>query len=146
MSSIREDIADELAKRSDDDEVRKLIVIGIGNVLFRLHRKGEDWRVVFTASRDAIHHIVDWLTSAVMDKDEWLQRVDQKGRPMKLAKMHSIEQLVGEADKAFAKKLQKVASVAVSSDDEIIHFEHAESVRLGSRVSRHAALRWSGIV
>ena len=50
---------------------------------------------------DQIRHIVDWLEVAVRNDHAWLEKVDDKGRPKKLMKCGSIEQLHQEAEKQF---------------------------------------------
>jgi cytoskeletal protein CcmA (bactofilin family) len=118
---VRHNIAETIGRLADDDDVKKLAVIGIGRVLFRHHKNNGNWGDVFDAYLTEIRHVIDWLVSSVHDKDEWLLRKDAKERPLKLMKMHSIPQLVAEADKAFAKKTQKVRAVSVLPDDERLH-------------------------
>lgn len=46
-----------------------------------------------------VRHIVDWLDIATRHNHAWLSNVDDKGRPKKLMKCASIEQLFAEAEK-----------------------------------------------
>jgi hypothetical protein len=143
---VKLNISETLFRLTDDDRVARLAVIGIGRVLFRHHKKDGDWGAVFDAFLVEIRHVIDWLTSAVMDGDEWLLRVDSKERPVKLMKMHSIPQLVAEADKAFAKKMQKVGSVAVLPDDERLHMALAEGYNVVQMLSPQALDRESAVM
>jgi hypothetical protein len=104
---------------SSNEAVAKLCVLSIGRVLMRSWEKNGDWSHDFCRYTRDINHVRDWLTSSVADGDPWLKRVDVEGRPLKLTKMHSMEQLVAEADKAFAKKLQKVGKSAAGEGEEL---------------------------
>jgi hypothetical protein len=119
-------ISATLVDLTDNEQVSRLAVIGIGRVLFRHHKKEGDWGTLFDSYLTEIRHVIDWLTSAVMDGDDWIERLDEKGRPLKLMKMHSIAQLVAESDKAFAKKMQKIGVSVALTDDERLHMRLAD--------------------
>nr|WP_250807874.1 PcfJ domain-containing protein [Neorhizobium tomejilense] len=139
-------IAPVVGEREGGDDVLKLAVIGIGNVLYRHHRRGGDWRDMLSSHEADFQHVIDWIAAAVADKDEWLAKTDDKGRPLKLAKMHSLEQLKAEADKAFGKKLQKIGSTVLLPDDEALEMELADGYRVVRMLSPAALDRESGMM
>lgn len=124
------DIAATLESLCEGPEVARLAVIGIGGVLLRHHRTDGSWHAAFDAYHHEIRHVIDWLASSVNEGDAWLRRLDDTGRPLKLAKMHSIPQLVREADKAFAKKMQRVATKAVLPSDERLVMDLRDGFRV----------------
>src|SRR5262249_52381278 len=50
--------------------------------------------------QNKVRHVADWISAALRDHDAWLHHVDDRGRPLKLLKLGSLEQAYGEADKA----------------------------------------------
>ncbi|MCV9963670.1 PcfJ domain-containing protein [Pararhizobium sp. BT-229] len=143
---VKLNISESLFALTDNDRVARLAVVGIGRVLFRHHKNGNGWRAVFDAHVVEIRHVVDWLTSAVVDGDDWLLRVDSKERPLKLMKMHSIPQLVAEADKAFAKKMQKVGAGPALPGDERLHMTLADGYSIVRMLSPQALDRESSVM
>ena len=71
--------------------------------------------------RETLRHILDWLVASVHEDAPWLSNVDDRGRPRKLLKCSTYEDLIREADKAMAKK----------------HAEHSK--RLGPDDEQHVA-------
>ena len=59
-----------------------------------------------------IGHITDWIVASKNKNAEWLECVDNQGRPLKLLKIGSIEQAVYEADKAM-----KIAAQSMSKEE-----------------------------
>jgi hypothetical protein len=108
---LREAIAARLADLASG-EALKLALVGIGRVLFRHAKNGGDWVELFEERADDVRHVVDWIRASVANGEEWLGRVNDKGLPLKLAKMHSMDQLVREADKAMEKANQKLGREA----------------------------------
>lgn len=53
-----------------------------------------------------VRHIKDWILSAMVRGESWLERVDDQGRVLKLLKIGSIKQALKEADKAFEMQRQ----------------------------------------
>lgn len=117
--SVWRDIENTCLLMSSNEEIGKLCVSSIGRLLMRSWERSGDWSHDWYRYTREINHVRDWLTSSVLDGDPWLKRVDPEGRPLKLTKMHSMEQLVAEADKAFAKKLQKVGRSAAGEGEEL---------------------------
>ncbi|MHA6685356.1 hypothetical protein [Mesorhizobium sp. A556] len=86
---------------------------------------------------DTAQHIVDWLTADFLDGAEWIERVDGEGRPLKLMKCGSYEQLILEADKAMRRRLQGSAA-ALGDRDETVVAELAKGFRLVRLLTPHA--------
>ena len=78
---------------------------------------------------DTMQHIVDWLTVDLMDGADWIERVDDRGRPLKLMKCGSIEQLTHEADKAMRRRLGGAVD-KLGEGDEITVAKLAEGFTL----------------
>lgn len=72
-----------------------------------------------------VQHIVDWLTADFLAGTDWIDRVDAQGRPLKLMKCGSVEQLLHEADKAMKRRLQG-RSRALKEGDESLAAELAD--------------------
>lgn len=63
-------------------------------------------------------HVRDWLLVAAAEAHPWLRNVDGRGRPKKLMKCGSVEQLLHEADKWMHREPQAVAAQrALGADD-----------------------------
>lgn len=65
-----------------------------------------------------IYHISDWLKAAVLNNEPWLQNVDDQGRPKKLMKFSTVEQIIAEADKAMLKAAQKGRDIVLNESQE----------------------------
>jgi hypothetical protein len=70
--------------------------------------------------RAEISHIADWLKASIITDQEWLKKVDDQGRPKKLMKFSTIEQITHEADKAMLKASQSMRSVRTLASDETL--------------------------
>ncbi|TGQ83735.1 hypothetical protein EN850_03045 [Mesorhizobium sp. M8A.F.Ca.ET.207.01.1.1] len=67
--------------------------------------------------RDHLRHILDWIVASVQENARWLSNVDASGRPRKLLKCSTYDDLMREADKAMAKKHGQ-HSMRLGPDDE----------------------------
>lgn len=79
--------------------------------------------------RADLRHIVDWIVASIERGEEWLTRLDDKGRPLKLMKCGTLERLTYEADKA----MRRWNSQTVVSDHEAgtkVVFEFSDGYRL----------------
>jgi hypothetical protein len=56
-----------------------------------------------------VRHMGDWISTALRAQDVWLNRVDDRGRPLKLLKLGSLEQACGEADRAMQARNRRPA-------------------------------------
>ena len=62
---VKLNISEALFRLTDNDQVARLAVIGIGRVLFRHHKNDGNWETVFNDHRTEIRHVIDWLTSKI---------------------------------------------------------------------------------
>ncbi len=85
--------------------------------MLRSAKAGEDWERL-TRDED-IRHIVDWLKAAVFNDEPWLNNLDDRGRPKKLMKFSSIEDITKEANKAMLKAAQRLSAVRLVEDEEL---------------------------
>lgn len=120
MKILPTEISGYLRTLSGDAEVLRLLELSLGRVLDK-------------AGKTALHgpdsakaaHVADWLTAAHIAREPWIADVDERGRPKKLMKFGSLEQIVKEADKAMAKFSQKHRSAKPRDGDEEL-FEELE--------------------
>lgn len=70
--------------------------------------------------RDAIMHVADWISAAIINQEPWLQNCDDHGRPLKLIKIGSLEQAVAEADKAMRRALAQSTAALAPEDFKTI--------------------------
>lgn len=141
--SIQQEL-DELMKTCDGDqcerdEVRKYLDLSYGRVLRNsLDAKNdedqcfEDKNIFHSIVRDTItkdrkrqkvRHVIDWIVASVRNKEAWLKNVDDLGRPKKLLKFSTLEDIVKEADKAMLKASQKLRGVRIIDGDEQLEME-----------------------
>lgn len=88
----------------------------------RLRRKWSDRAGLYVDEHNqALRDIGDWLYSAARGRLPWLLNLDDQGRPKKLMKCSTIEQLHGEARKWHRTAAQQVEPLThdIGADDEI---------------------------
>lgn len=85
-----------LAPVLDEDALRNL---------YELHRQRTGDRNVVSrmSAIEAVEHVVEWLTWSVRSNAHWIERKDEDGNILKLAKLGSIKAMIVEADKSIAK-------------------------------------------
>lgn len=89
-----------------------------------------------------IAHVADWIHSAVLNRELWLHLRDARGAPRKLAKLHSIEQAVHEADKAMGRR-----NAGLSREIDSQHIETVKTFPDSTKIVRlltHQALDAEG--
>jgi hypothetical protein len=113
---IEEDIFQYLHDDNGDiDPTLKLyMAISLGRVLSKISNSADRRQPADTD----IYHISDWLKAAVHNNAPWLQNVDGQGRPKKLMKFSTVEQIVAEADKAMLKASQKGRDIQLDDKQE----------------------------
>jgi hypothetical protein len=140
---IKAAVADRLAPFCEDNPaLAKLLGWSLGRVLVKAGKQQLDWNAL--ASFEDITHIVDWLKAALVNNEDWLKNVDQEGRPAKLLKFGSVEQIKQEADKAMAKAVSRMASVQVVEGDEELIRELSDGYYLVRLLTPAALDRESG--
>lgn len=101
-------------------DLTRLMSLSLGRVLDNYERRGEDWRQHVTDQEAA--HIIDWLDSARLENAHWLKRLDAEGRPKKLMKFSTIQQIIAEADKAMRIANQRLGCLDLLDGEEDIYF------------------------
>lgn len=110
-----------------DAAVERLFIVGPGRVFIKhlraagpsASRETAAAAFYFDRNRDELIHILDWLTTAVLERHDWLSNVDDLGRPKKLLKAGCLKVLVHEADKAEARLHQRDPHfLSLTSEDE----------------------------
>lgn len=98
-------------QQSLENEVARLLDASV----YRLMSSG---RIHGQLDQEKLQHVIDWLRAAVINEEPWLKNVDDRGRPKKLMKFGSFEQIVKESDKAMLKAAQKLRGVTLVEEDE----------------------------
>lgn len=111
-----------------DGQVDPLLVLSLGRVLLKEARAGTSLPDI--ANGDQIRHIYDWLKAEVVTEAAWLSNVDEQGRPRKLMKFGSVDQILKEADKAMMIANQRAGTAAIMAGDEEIIAELADGYSL----------------
>jgi hypothetical protein len=113
-----------MAHASAIDDCRRLselLAYSLGRVLLKAARKaGTD--LDGPLYEDRFGHIVDWLVAALVNGAQWLDHVDEKGRPRKLMKFSDVEGILKEADKAMLRFARQQASVRLAEGHEELAF------------------------
>src|SRR5258708_32148628 len=66
-----------------------------------------------------VRHVADWIEAARVNNEDWLQRCDSMGRPLKLLKIGSLAKVEAEADKAMRRfAFNAAATPDVEGDGE----------------------------
>lgn len=133
------------ARANVSNKVRRLLDVSFGRIARKECGRDVKWGI----NRDfrfAIH-IVDWLKSAVVHNEAWLQNTDTRGRPKKLLKFGSMEALTAEADRQMSRRLARQRSLSLGSLDEaviatgegyrIIRLMTRQSLEMESHTMRH---------
>jgi hypothetical protein len=95
-------ISNDLKERRGID-VRDLLEMSVGKII-KWDKNNPGRREPVEFAFDQVSHVADWLVAARVNNEPWLMRVNPDGVPLKLAKMATFQQIVGEADKAMRKK------------------------------------------
>lgn len=105
-----------MAKTADgDEEISRLLAMCAGRVILKGLNEGEKE----LPDDHTLRHIADWISVAVITNAEWLSNLDADGRPKKLMKFSTVEQITAEADKAMRIANQRLSIVEVADDEEI---------------------------
>lgn len=114
---LAQGIQDFLKEFHDNDpQVQALLAHSVGRVAAKMHNHDNSWKI--ETIREAVVHIADWLKSSLLTGEAWLAKTDDLGRPRKLMKCGTIDQLVAEADKATVKAIQKATVTMPVGNDE----------------------------
>jgi hypothetical protein len=121
------DIALYLRRYTTDSAVMALLSVSIGRIL--LKGAGASGHLDKSRRTD-IAHFTDWLTSSVINRAEWLRKVDERGRPRKLLKLGTIDAAVAEANRAMIVEAKRNASVRLRDGEEVLYRELEDGFRI----------------
>jgi len=78
-----------------------------------------------------VRHVADWIEAARINNEDWMQRCDSKGRPLKLLKIGSLARAIAEADKAMRRfAFNAAATPYVEGDGEESVMTFADGTRI----------------
>lgn len=147
MTELRTEIIKLIAELTDNPDVIKLLHLSVGRVFEHGMRKELSFKDMMGEHETAsLFHIRDWLTSALIEQAHWLQRVDDKGRPVKLMKFSTFGQIVREADKAMHKANQRLMKIELQPSSEELFMELEDGYTLVRMLSQVALDRESAIM
>jgi hypothetical protein len=109
-----------LATHSQDERVIRLLDICVGRILKKDSRRGNDWTQQYKP--ESVDHIVEWLALACSEDAHWLGNMTPDGKPKKLLKFSTVQDVVREADEFFRKRTANVpkAADASGSDEQTV--------------------------
>lgn len=120
LTSARADISKLISNLADRDiHLGQFLAWSVGRVFLNAARHGEDWQSQW--NDEAMRHIKDWLKAAMVNDETWLKNIDDQGRPKKLLKFSTLEDITKEADKAMLKAAQRHSAVKLVEGDEVLH-------------------------
>jgi hypothetical protein len=125
---IKKDILEWVSLETMKSELRTGVHLGdsvsisLGRVLVGIGlRAGHAAIAVQSVSSENVRHICDWLTVAIQRGEHWLSRVDNQGRPLKLMKFGTVQQILDEADKAMGKRRGDTVNTDALKGTKVVH-------------------------
>lgn len=108
-------VANLMAKTADgDEEIAALLAMCVGRIILKGLNSGD----TEMPDHETMRHIADWISASVATNAQWLENRDFHGRPKKLMKFSTIDQVTAEANKAMRIANQRLGAVAFVGDDE----------------------------
>lgn len=111
------EIAAFIEQMTDNERVRLLLTYSVGRLMLRNARQHKPLHDGIGSLLDVMH-VTDWLSSAVINEAPWLDNRDDQGRPKKLLKFASFEQIMQEANKAMLIEARKAGVIEIAEGDE----------------------------
>lgn len=106
----------------DTPDVFPLLQMSVGRVLTNIGMKlDSEVKAIMECALPETTHIYDWLLASKIRGEAWLSRCDSRGRPLKLMKFGTIQQIMAEADKAMAKRRGDGFKVPAGEGTKVIH-------------------------
>lgn len=106
----------------DGPDVLPLLRMCLGRVLTNLAvRHDSEIKAIMECPMDTTRHIYDWLLASQIRGEAWLSRRDHQGRPLKLMKFGTVQQIVAEANKAMAKRRGDGFRVPAGEGAKVVH-------------------------
>lgn len=82
---------------------------GEGKWLKRTGVSTEEYEFVAdSAPHSQVRHIADWIYAAMLNKEYWLDKLDEQNRPIPLVQIGTLEQAIQKANKSMAKSSQRM--------------------------------------
>lgn len=89
----------------------------------RFRARAEPWATFREdpALGDRVRHIADWIGAAMANREDWLDKTDDKGRPLRLVAIRSLDEAARIADSALRVNTTRVtrADILRTGHDEI---------------------------
>lgn len=112
-----------------DERLMELMMVSVGRVLGNANlRTGQD--VLGETDSDDIRHVRDWLKAALVNGVHWLEKTDGLGRPRKLMKFSTLEDIIREADKDMLRMSDRIGRNPDGPGDIEAHTELANGFRM----------------
>lgn len=139
LLAFKQNLVENMNLEGRDPTISRLLMLSVGRVWYndvkqhpdRIPRvdltscKNDDIEVMqadphIARYHSRLHHIIDWLRAATINDEPWLHNLDAEGRPKKLMKFSTIEQISAEADKAMLIASQKGLQIELDASHEKI--------------------------
>lgn len=112
-----------------DERLMELMMVSVGRVLGNANiRTGQD--VLGETDSDDIRHVRDWLKAALVNGVHWLEKTDGIGRPRKLMKFSTFEDILREVDKDMLRMSSRIGRNPDGPGDIEAHTELADGFRM----------------
>lgn len=103
-------------------DVFPLLQMSVGRVLTNIGVKlDSEVKAIMECALPETRHIYDWLLASKIRGEAWLSRCDNQGRPLKLMKFSTIQQITAEANKSMVKRRGDGFRVPPSAGTEVVH-------------------------
>lgn len=138
LPSLSDRVHEWLRGLTTDDDIYRLLSVSFGRVV--INRKIEN----FTILANEVEAGRRWFARAIELKLDWLDRLDEMGRPKKLMKFSNIPGIVKEIRKSQVKEAQRFATITISDSDEEFFAELEGGFHLVKLKTKQALLREGG--
>lgn len=115
---------------NEDEKMLELLTVSLRRVLLKEYRDAEPRDLSHVLTSGAVTHVRDWLAGSLAQGAAWLDRVDDKGRPLKLMKAGTLSVLMREADKWMAKELSKFGRKGLDGSEEALWMDLEDGWRI----------------
>lgn len=145
MTTYEQQIIDFITPYAKGDQrLMELLATSVGRVLSNKAKRGESWQTL--CAHNQLSHIANWLSVSAKENAPWIANRDQLGRPKKLLKFSTIDQIISEADKASKIANEKIGKVALIDGDEELFAELEDGFYLVKLLTPAALDRESSVM
>ena len=110
------DIDKALGSHTEDRQVAVMLDICVGRILRKEGKREKDWTLQYKP--ESVDHIVEWLALACAENAHWLRNTSPDGKPKKLLKFATVQDVVKEADEFFRKRTANAPKQTGATDSE----------------------------